>query len=101
MPIPLVGGDGFAVTGGSRLRALLACADGYAVRATDGTRLGRVIRLTSADDGSATVLRVRPRGWRALAGPRRVPIERVLTVLPARREVILVGEERYPGAREG
>ena len=84
-----------ALSNRSRVARLLAEAQGYAVCARDGERLGRLIWLTYApDDPWPAGLRVQPpgSGERALAGSWEIPLAQVAFVRPGRREVVITAE---------
>lgn len=94
-------GDRGAVGAGSRLGRLLTGAHGYTVRAKDGRRLGHLLWLTyDIGEVRPAGLRVQPDGWGGLrlSSSWEIPLERVIAVVPRRREVI-VGAEGAPSPR--
>lgn len=88
-----------AVARSTRLGRLLAGAQGYAVSSTTGQRLGRIIWLTyDLDDPSPAGLRVQPDGRPGLFSTEswEIPFEWVVSVLPARLEVVTGPGGRAP-----
>ena len=90
----------------TRLGRLLARAAGYSVHSTTGRRLGHLIWLTYELEGAFPAgVRVQPPGRRgpALATSWEIPLDRVVAVLPARREVTVTdpdGARSVPTLRE-
>lgn len=102
---PLAGEGRRAVAGGLRTNRAncLVGAHGYTLRAK-GRRaaLGRVIGLT-LDDGDSRPpgLRVEPAGTSGQAEVWEIPLDRVVWVIPTRREVIVAAEVEAPVLQPG
>ncbi len=90
----------------TRLGRLLARAGGYSVHSTTGRRLGHLIWLTyELESAFPAGLRVQPPGRRglALATSWEIPLNRVVAVLPERREVTVAdreGADPFPAPRD-
>lgn len=85
--------DGFAARGGSRVHRLLADAQGYAVRATDGEHLGRLLWLIyELNEHWPAGLRVQPHGQGepTYSGSWEISMAQVVVVRPTPREVIVL-----------